>query len=255
MAFGPGSCGYPCLQAALTFRVETATNFFPYTFAADDPLNKESHAGIDGLIENVTTEGQAMSLGLETDTPTVSAPTSEEAARQMKRQLLRTFDHGFNRLATRLEGLSDAEYLWEPVANCMTIRRTPEGLMPDPLLPPDVTPQPFTTIAWRMDHISRPLLASYTDSLRAGRLIRHDPAPCPESSTDAIRILRENYEGWRRAVGEIPDARLLERLGPDFGPLGEYAYSMAILLVLYELLHHGAEIGVVRDLYANHFST
>lgn len=188
------------------------------------------------------------------DTSTLGAASGEEVAGRMKQQLLRIFDHAFDRVAHRLEGMTDAEYLWEPVANCMTIRRTPEGLIPDPLLPPEIIPQPFTTIAWRLDHISRPLLGSYTDSLRARQFVRRDPAPCPESSKDAIRVLGENYASWRSAVEEMPNARLLEPLGADFGPLGEEPYSMAVLLVLYEFLHHGAEIGVVRDLYANGFS-
>ena len=58
--------------------------------------------------------------------------------------------------STELTGLTDEEYRWEPVADCWNVR-------PDPAAPggwtvdyPDVAPDPppFTTIAWRLVHIS-----------------------------------------------------------------------------------------------------
>ena len=68
-------------------------------------------------------------------------------------------------LRPRLDGLSDDEYLWEPVPGCWSVRPGPEGrLMMDPVSSPAVDgvnvtdsprpePSPITTIAWRMLHI------------------------------------------------------------------------------------------------------
>src|SRR5262249_50191079 len=70
--------------------------------------------------------------------------------------------HWQNHLRPRLDGLTDDEYLWEPVPGCWSIRPRAEV---DPAIakgtgacaleyawpPPD--PAPVTTIAWRIGHI------------------------------------------------------------------------------------------------------
>ncbi|HWI02509.1 MAG TPA: hypothetical protein VNT52_01540, partial [Acidimicrobiales bacterium] len=49
----------------------------------------------------------------------------------------------------RLNGLTDEEYLWEPVAGCWTLHPTDDGqVLYDHAWPPP-RPSPFTTIAWR----------------------------------------------------------------------------------------------------------
>jgi hypothetical protein len=64
-----------------------------------------------------------------------------------------------NQTRPRLAGLTDAEYFWEPVADCWSVRRTGESTAPiavgagDYVLEfahPEPDPPPVTTIAWRM---------------------------------------------------------------------------------------------------------
>ena len=67
------------------------------------------------------------------------------------RDLLETFDDIRSRTFARLDGLTDAEYLWEPVASCMTLRADTDGVFrADPRPTDDARPAPFTTIAWRI---------------------------------------------------------------------------------------------------------
>ena len=68
----------------------------------------------------------------------------------VKRELVDLSDEVWRRIRTRLEGLSDAEYFWEPTSGCWTIRQRADGTwMADwPLPRPE--PEPFTTIAWRL---------------------------------------------------------------------------------------------------------
>jgi DinB superfamily len=67
-------------------------------------------------------------------------------------------------IRTGLAGLSDEEYLWEPVEGCWSVRPRAEQLTgPDEHRPegdwgldieyPDPAPAPFTTIAWRLVHM------------------------------------------------------------------------------------------------------
>src|SRR5687768_217500 len=59
------------------------------------------------------------------------------------------------RLVRRLEGLTDEELRWEPVSPCWNVRPAPGGdgwTVDYPGEAPD--PPPFTSIAWRLLHIS-----------------------------------------------------------------------------------------------------
>src|SRR5438309_12065011 len=66
---------------------------------------------------------------------------------------------------TGLQGLTDDEYLWEPVTACWSVRpRSEQRTAPDEHRPegdwgldieyPDPDPPPLTTIAWRMVHMT-----------------------------------------------------------------------------------------------------
>src|SRR5687767_5718350 len=68
-------------------------------------------------------------------------------------------------LRAGVEGLTDDEYLWEPVDDCWSVRpvaelRTPkppwagDGAVAIEIEYPDPEPSPFTTIAWRLVHLT-----------------------------------------------------------------------------------------------------
>jgi len=54
----------------------------------------------------------------------------------------------------RCEGLTDAEFLWEPVPDCWTVRSNDSGGWLVDLEKPEPEPRPVTTIGWRMWHIA-----------------------------------------------------------------------------------------------------
>ena len=70
--------------------------------------------------------------------------------------------HWTSQLRPRLDGLTDAEYLWEPVPGCWSVR--PRGTSSAPVQGgsgetvieftfPEPVPAPVTTIAWRLGHV------------------------------------------------------------------------------------------------------
>ena len=69
--------------------------------------------------------------------------------------------HWQNQARPRLDGLTDQEYFWEPVAGCWSIRPRAEAVaMPvgsgDFIIDfdlPEPSPPPVTTIAWRLGHV------------------------------------------------------------------------------------------------------
>ena len=70
--------------------------------------------------------------------------------------------HWDHQLRPRLEGMSDREYLWEPVEGSWNLRSRHEATTPMAVGRADVVadfevpepdPAPVTTIAWRMAHL------------------------------------------------------------------------------------------------------
>jgi uncharacterized damage-inducible protein DinB len=160
-------------------------------------------------------------------------------------------DYAYQRTRSRLAGLTDDEYFWEPVPGCCTVRRTKSGdYRADDADRADTAA--FTTIAWRLWH----LIENY-GSIRQpqwlgverppGGFERHHPAP--STAAEALAVLERAHDFWRGVLQELPAASWWEPLGPI---AGEYAESSKASLVLHHLdeqIHHGAELGVLRDLY------
>ena len=99
-------------------------------------------------------EGGSCRLG-RCDTAGVGIDWTHQLAEQLDR-------HWRRQLRPRYEGLTDAEYFWEPVANCWNIRPRGQGraaiaagggeFVID-FADPEPSPAPVTTIAWRLAHL------------------------------------------------------------------------------------------------------
>jgi hypothetical protein len=71
----------------------------------------------------------------------------------------------------------------------------------------------------------------------------------PGEASEVPGFCAENYTVWRDGIGAIGEDRWWESLGPKWG---RYADSNSVDLVLHvldEVVHHGAEVGLLRDLY------
>jgi hypothetical protein len=157
--------------------------------------------------------------------------------------LIALSEEAYNRLRTRLEGLSDGEYLWEPAPLAWSVRATPAGLRFDfGLLP--VAPAPITTIAWRLTHI--------IDLLREDRCPRVlgvepeadiDEVWITASAAEAIVLLERSFTTWRGYLEATDPDHLLD--ASDGWP-DRLTFALHIID---ELIHHAAEIGLLRDLY------
>jgi hypothetical protein len=174
----------------------------------------------------------------------------------MQRELIDLSDQVWQRTRTRLEGLRDDEYLWEPTPGCWTVRQRADGTwMADwPLPRPD--PEPFTTIAWRLWHLidmyGENRAPTWLDVPAQGAPIgRDDPDGAPPSSAVvALALLDRAHDRWDAHLGLVTEAALAEPIGPVAGP--EYAdrtRSAYVLHMLDEFIHHGAEIALLRDLW------
>ena len=71
----------------------------------------------------------------------------------------------------------------------------------------------------------------------------------PATAQAATERLDQAYGRFRSAITEVEPAALLEPLGPIGGAYARDTRLAFVLHELDELIHHGAEVGTMRDLY------
>lgn len=173
--------------------------------------------------------------------------------------LLAQWDFGVENLTGRLEGLTNEEYLWEPAPGCWSIRprdeiRTSASLGGGEWLlefdRPEPDPPPFTTIAWRMGHLASgiALRADYTTGTKT---MTWDDYQMPGAAVRAQVALADACAAWREALTSADDDGL-SQVGRSQFPWGldpDLPFIDIAWWVNKELLHHGAEIALLRDLW------
>lgn len=162
--------------------------------------------------------------------------------------LVSVFDVAQERLARRLEGLDDVEYLWEPAPGCWSVRPGPEGHgVVDGGEAGE--PPPPTTIAWRSHHVGAEVLGGFAGWFLDGALSFDDERAWPLRAAEAVDLLARGYARWREGLAAFPEQRWWQPIGPTFGPFAEDSAVDLALHVLDEFVHHAAEIALLRDLY------
>jgi hypothetical protein len=192
--------------------------------------------------------------------------------------LLEQFDFARERLVDRMTGpamdsgdgtrievgpMTDDEYFWEPVPGCWSVRRRSDGPGPratlltgsgewgrDAAPAPHPVPAPFTTIAWRLSHLSE-MLTIRADHTIGGHSLTRDDYHVSGDSADAIAAFDAGATAWREALLST-DETTLDKVGHCTNPHGSDPDDPFIDIVWWvnqELLHHGAEIALLRDLY------
>lgn len=167
----------------------------------------------------------------------------------LTQNLLDLSDFAWQRLRDRVEGLTDAEYFWEPFDGCWSVRKRDDGYAADwAWIPP--APPPFTTLAWRITHIADLLQAERTATWFGHKPAATDAAPAvPGSAEAALQALDHAYEIWRRRLAALSQEDLDRPMGEIAGPYADNDGTSFALHILDELIHHGAEVGTVRDFY------
>ena len=162
-------------------------------------------------------------------------------------------------LRPRLEGLSDEEYLWEPVPGMWSVRHVEGGhWVMDGGGWPAPEPTPVTTIAWRMMHIAATGLRNRADAFFGddpfGGIEMNDPrrvpVDLPGNAADGIAFLESAYGAWHGDISSLTVDQMERKLGPKGGQYADDTMAGLIVHINREVMHHGGEIGLLRDLYA-----
>lgn len=168
--------------------------------------------------------------------------------------------HWEHQLRPRFDGLTDDEYLWEPAPGAWSLRprgaaRTAMAAGGGDLVAdfeyPEPSPAPVTTIAWRLAHVLVGVLGTRNAAHFGGPPVDYLTRVWPPTAAQALAELDVEYERWTTGVASLDEEALARPVGPAEGDFAEHPMAGLVLHINRELIHHGAEIALLRDLYAH----
>ena len=168
--------------------------------------------------------------------------------------------HWRSQLRPRLDGLTDEEHRWEPVPGCWSVRPRGEavsamatggGALVIDFAFPTPEPAPVTTIAWRLAHLIVGVFGARVASHFGGPPMDYATYELPTSAAAALAALDEVHARWSAGVRSLGPEGLARPCGPAEGPYADRPLSTLVLHINREAIHHGAEIALLRDLYAH----
>jgi len=200
----------------------------------------------------MTSDDTTAPRGLDGDLPTVLVDQIEYHMREFMRP--------------RLEGLTDEEYVYDPTGDgdIWTVHpRTPAELPPPTSIQggsgamvidfeaPEPDPAPFTTIAWRLGHVVVGVLAMRSHSHFGGPPADYMSWEYAATAEEALAQLDREYARWIEGVRGWDEEDLQLPVGEAEGSFAAYSRATLVAHIHRELLHHLAEIALLRDLFAH----
>jgi hypothetical protein len=167
-------------------------------------------------------------------------------------------------LAQRLDGLTDEEWSWEPSSSAWSVRRRAEAEArpdrADHLLgtgewvvewPRDDGSDPRTrTISWLVAHLTEAVFERYEFTFGPHER-RRDSLSFAGNAAAAVAALTEQVEAWQSAVAGLSEEQVMTIGLSQATEIDQAApFGHLVLHINRELIAHGAEIMVLRDLYA-----
>ncbi|GAA0587015.1 DinB family protein [Kribbella sandramycini] len=151
--------------------------------------------------------------------------------------------HWERQFRPRFEGMSDEEYFWEPGPGAWSVRPDAGGVLRADFAVPPPEPAPVTTIAWRLAHLN--VLFELQQVLIGGPAIDwQDATPPPATAKESLDRLDGFVTAWVEGVGNLGDDGLAQATSTE-----GWTVASMVLHQNRELIHHGAEIALLRDLY------
>jgi len=163
--------------------------------------------------------------------------------------------HWDSQVRERLAGLTDDEYLWKPAPDCWSVRPDARsgraGVMTIDFALPQPDPPPLTTIAWRLGHVIVGVLAIRNAAHFGREPVDYASFPYAATADQALAQLDAEYAAWLAGVEALGEDGLLRPVGEAEGPHAASPYTVLVLHIHREMIHHLAEVALLRDLYTH----
>ena len=166
--------------------------------------------------------------------------------------------HWQHHLRPRLDGLTDDEFLWEPVPG-WSLRKRDDARSPmaagagetvADFEYPEPDPAPFTTIAWRMAHMSIGVFGQRAaNHFGVPGSVEYHTTDWALDAAGGLALLDHQYGAWIGGVRSLGRVGLDRQCGSYEGPFAEYSMAALVLHISREAIHHGSELCLLRDLY------
>ena len=162
----------------------------------------------------------------------------------------------------RMEGLTDAEYLWEPVPAMWSVRRRGEAATTDPYGPGEwlidreftdpFAPGTPTTIAWRLSHVWSCFAGRWEWTFGSRSISPADVVDFSPHAAVTLQGVWDSVTAWNEGIASLSEDEL------DRPGYGQYPWGLDPELpvigiarwVNREFIHHMAEVALLRDLFA-----
>jgi hypothetical protein len=152
--------------------------------------------------------------------------------------------------------LTDEEFFWEPVTPCWGIRRRGESDAPTQWGRGEWVvemwghdPPRVTTIGWRVVHLAVGS-ETYIDTTFEGGSSTFVEAEIPGSAKESVARLHRAQDRLLEHCAAVDESALTRATPTHWGgdlPLWQLLWTSTV-----EQLHHGAEIGTLRDIKRGH---
>ncbi|PZG21198.1 DinB family protein [Nonomuraea aridisoli] len=162
-------------------------------------------------------------------------------------------DVSWSLLSLHLKQVTDEEALWEPAANCWSVRRQPDGTWAADWAVPEPEPIPALSVGWVMWHIGFWWTHAHTqcfgrpdaalDWSRAAAL-----TPWPGDVASAIAWLTDCHDRWTTALTSLTEADLDSTERTGWFADGSLSLGHVLGWANLELMKNAAEIGTLRHL-------
>jgi hypothetical protein len=166
--------------------------------------------------------------------------------------------HWRRQLRPGLDGLTDDEYFWEPAPGAWSVR--PRGTSTAAMAAgagdftidweyPEPSPPPVTTIAWRLGHVIVGVLGARVASHFGGPPTDYLNFTYAGTAAEALAQLDDACAAWLTGVTALGTDGLSRPCGEAEGPYAAEPLATLILHINREVIHHGAEALLLRDLF------
>jgi hypothetical protein len=160
--------------------------------------------------------------------------------------LMQQLQAAYGMIRGRVEGLSEDEFWWEPTAGCWTVRQQPDGRWAADYQEPDPVPAPMTTIAWRLVHVAECKIMYHEYAFGPG-VLTWPEIDSAHTVDDAIAQLEHGHALLAEELSRLTDDDLNRPRATNWGEVWP-AWKVFWTMIQHDI-HHGAEIGTLRDLY------